>query len=882
MLPKSNRSRALAAGGFLAVLVLVFGVIQACGDGGSDIDPLPNGEKRPAAFSFGDKAMWDERKLGMSRVAGVELRGDVAIVAGDVGLGAARLAVVDVRTGAPHWTVDAGSPLRGGGGAVAHQGNGYRAEYLRSVTGSPAVYGEGGDWTVLVQYTVGSRNDETEIGVAALSGKDGAVRWKQPLVRPRSGDEGDDDRDKKTRLLAADAGVVLASVESKQGVDPKTIALDAATGGKLWEHEGGWAYRFAGGLVLGETRGERPPPVGWGEERKGTDVFALDVKTGEKRWDLGEAFESSHLEAAAGGTAAITVRERKPDRTYMDRRTALFDVATGRDITAGGSAKGGEAGKTDRLYSCADDGRTLIACGGPDGRLVTIRSGAGAKPFATEKPPFDEKTLARVRLVWQDRIFVHASADGDRPARRAVVDRAANRVGSAPPGEVAAVSEKAVAYRVRREGSSSSTPDGLVVHAAAVGTEPSEPSGPGAPTVKPPRIDAAPLWTGHTAGTLASVPESQSKSAKDTGLVSVQSIRLAGDTIVYTGRDAKDDDLDKQVVADAATGKVRWSVREGTSLGGGDEAHFIGVPHLVDVGGTWLSLVEYSGRGDEEGVAALSLKDGSVRWKKRTTGSNSHAILRAADGTTFAVDVSRYGSPANADEMIVYATATGKELWREPRVEPESVGGGLVLAADRGPVKDGRREWRDIIAYGASDGKWRWQLGGWYREPELLYDEGGKTIVIGTADGGAVLDRATGRELARTYTPLARCDGDGDTLIVCHGGPDKPGSDAGVRAVTIQTRDGATKINDLLETGFLTRYGAIGDLFAAVRPARTGARAEAERFLLLDGEGRLVSDDLPGRPRAIGGGFAVLTPSKIVNGLGGAGAASFSVHRVRN
>ncbi|MFI8546852.1 PQQ-binding-like beta-propeller repeat protein [Spirillospora sp. NPDC077959] len=882
-LPKSTRSRALAAaGGFLAALLLVFGVIRACGDGGSDAGPLPlpDGEKQPKAVSFSDKAMWNEHRLGMSEVAGVELRGDVAIVAGEVGLGSARLAVVDVRTGAPRWTVDAGSPLSSGGGAVARQGSGYRAKYMRSVTGNPAVYGEGDDWTVLVQYTVGRQRDETEIGVAALSGEDGAVRWKHALVRPRSGAKGDGDRDQETRVLAADARVALVSVEAEEGVDPRTIALDAATGRKLWEHEGGWAYRFAGDLVLGETRGDRPPSETWGDERKGADVFALDVKTGKKRWDLSGAFDSSHLDAVAGGTAVVNVRKTDPTELYPDLQTIVLDAATGREIPAEGEGdEGGGAAPYERLFGCVDDGRTLIACPGSDGRLVTIRSGPGAQRFTAERPPFDERTTPHVDMVWQDRIFVHASPDGDRPARRAVVDRAGNRIGSAPPGEVAAVSEKAIAFRAPRQGSSSSSRvDGLVVHAAAAGAKPPGPR-PGRPSLKPPRIDAAPLWTGHT--TEAPAPASASKSAKDTGLRSVQSIRLAGDAIVYTGRDAGDRDLGKLVVADAGTGKVRWSVRKDASLGGGAEANITGVPHIVDTGEKRLALVEYSGPGDEEGVAALSLKDGSVQWKKRTTGSDSHAILRAADGKTFAVDVSRYGGSANSEEMIVHATGTGKELWRKRGVEPESVGAGLVLAAELGPVEDGRRERRDLIAYGASDGERRWRLGDRYREPELLHDEGGRTIVVGTEDGGAVLDRATGRELARTSTPLARCDGDGDTLIVCRGGPDRQGRDAGDRAVTIQTRGGATKINDLLETGFLTRYGAIGDWFVAVRPARTGARTEAERFLLLDGEGRLISDDLPGRPRAIGGGFAVLTSSKIVYALGGSGAATFSVHRVR-
>jgi hypothetical protein len=215
-------------------------------------------------------------------------------------------------------------------------------------------------------------------------------------------------------------------------------------------------------------------------------------------------------------------------------------------------------------------------------------------------------------------------------------------------------------------------------------------------------------------------------------------------------------------------------------------------------------------------------------------------------------------------------------------VTPESTGGGLVLAAEDGPRDGGTRKRRDLIAYGASDGERKWRLGDRYREPELLHDEGGATIVVGTPDGGAVLDRATGRELARTHTPLLRCDGDGDALIVCESGKAGPGTDGGRRAVTIQTRDGVTKVRDLLETGFLTRYGAIGNWFTAIRPAtRSRSGSAPERFLVLDAEGREISADLPGRPREIGGGHAVLTPSTITRGLGTAGVPAFTVHRVR-
>ncbi|MFI0484957.1 PQQ-binding-like beta-propeller repeat protein [Actinomadura sp. 9N215] len=878
MRPTATRTSAMRwGGGLLAVLLLaVLGGVKACG--GSDVADLPHGERRPKPVSFSGKPLWDERKLGMSRVAGIELRGDVAVIAGDVGLGGARLAVVDVRTGSPRWVVDKGSVLRGGGGAVAHHGSGYRAEHLRGVTGKPAVYGagDGDDWTVLVQYTEGDQGRETVLGVAALSGKDGSVRWKQPLIRPRGGDAGDDDREQRMRLLAGDPRIVLTSVESRQGIDPKTVALDPATGRRLWENADGWAYRLVGDVVLGETRGaEAPPTHTWGEGREDTDVFAVDARTGQKRWDLGGTAESSHLMAAANGTAVVKVTETPPGRTYSRDRTMLVDAATGRPTKE--SPKKEDDGTSLILYGCADDdGRSLIACSGPEGRLVTIRPGHHGKPVVTEKQPFGEDTMARVMTVWRDRVLLAGSGREGRPERYAVVDRAANRAGSPPPGEATAISDGAAAFRVARAGSTSSTPDGLVVHAVSVGATPSEPAGPGTPTLRPPRIDAAPLWTAGAGE--APVPP----PAKDTGLESVISMDLVGDALVYTGRDREDDDLDRLVVADAETGKVRWSVREGASLGGGAKAGFVAVPRMVDAGGERLVLVRYEASGNAEGIAALSLKDGRTRWTKPVTGGNGFVTLEAADGATIAVEVTSYDGPKGGrDETVVLATGTRRELWRKRGVSPAGVGGGLVLAARYARGENGTREPRDLIAYGASDGGQRWRLGARYREPELLHDEGGKTIVIGTADGGAVLDRATGRELARTYAPLVQCSGDGDALIVCRAGSRSgSGSDPGGRAVTVQTGGGGATIRDLLETGPLTRYGAVGTWFTAIRPAADG---RPERFLLLDAAGRQIADGLPGRPVDVdlGAGFAVLTPSQITHGIAGPGVPRFTVHRVQ-
>ncbi|SPT50105.1 PQQ enzyme repeat [Actinomadura madurae] len=858
-----DRKTALRWGGGLlaAVLVLVLIGVKACG--GSGADALPDGERRPSPVAFSERPLWDERKLGMERVAGVGLLGDIALVAGDVPSGGARLAAVDPRTGDPRWTVDGGYPLRGGEGAVAHSGPGYKAELLRGVTGKPVVYGQGNDWTALVQYTKGLERRETEVGVAALSGKDGSVRWKHALIRPRAGEKGEDDRDKKVRLLSADTRVVLASVEERDGVDPKTIALDPATGRELWQNADGWAFRISGPVVLGETLGSKPP-MDFDERRKGAGVYALDVRTGRKLWDLEGKFETSHLEAAAGRTAAVHVSERLPGRTYPDDHAVLVDVATGRVTKI--SVKTEDGDTTDDLYGCADDGATLIACSGLYGRLVTVRTDGGGEPVATAKRPFGEETMAHVVKIWKDRIFVRGSGTEGTPDRYAVVDRAANPLGAAPPGEVAAVSERAAAFRVERAGSSSSTPAGIVMRAAAAGGRPSEPSAPPKPALSPPRIDAAPLWTAATGRTPPGPP------FKDTGLSSLTGTELAGDALVYAGRDREDDHLSRQVVADARTGAVRWSIREGGRLGDGLKADFVSVPHIVGKNGDRLSLVEYEAAGNEYGIAALSLKDGRVRWTKRVLTGDGYVLLEEADDETFTVHVSSGGR----DELAVFATGSRRELWRKRGLEAESAGAGLVLAAKTERGEDWARKHLDVIAYGATDGKRRWNLAGRYADPELLHDGGGRTVVVGTAEGGVVLDRATGRELGRTGAPLVRCDGDTDELIVCQAG-DGDGIDPGGRAMTIRTAGGTTTIRDLLETGNLTRHGAIGNWFFSVRPpTRTGEQAQ---YLALDGEGRRLAANLPGRPADLGDGYAVLMPYTTVQGVGTGAEQTFAVHR---
>ncbi|MBC6462477.1 PQQ-binding-like beta-propeller repeat protein [Actinomadura sp. HBU206391] len=837
---------------------LLAGVVLATGcSGGSDKDALPDGDKPPQPVSFSAGSLWDERDLGMERVAGIELRGGTAIVAGDCHCGGGRLAVVDAETGAPRWVLDGGEPLRGGGGAKAYGKYGYLGEHLRGASGRPLVVGDGEDWTVLVQYVVGAELGERERGVAALSGRDGSVRWKTPLIKPRSGEKGVTDRKQKTRLLAADGRMVLASVESEQDAALTTVALDAAAGRELWRHDDGWAYQIAGDVVLGETRTDTGPP--WEPRNRGGAVIALDAKTGQKKWDLTERFEKSELKSSAGGSAVVGVEDRSGSSSVSDSRTLVVNAATGAD----------EKALAKSFYSCDSDARELIACleiGAPT--LVTIRSGGRGGPVTAEKKVFAGKVEdgLSVDTVWQDRIFVHGSAR-DGPVRYSMVDRAANTLRTGLPGPVAAVSERNAAFFVNRTGRDS-VPTGLAVHRTTVGGgRPAEPGGAGRPTVQPVPFDKKPLWSGRAG-------DGQALAGKDTGLKGVTGFALAGDALIYTG-EGRETDRSRLVVADAATGKVRWSISRNGSLGGGVNADSVERIHVVGDEGRELVLIGYRRRSTgEQGVAALSLRSGEVRWTKPVLAGGDDRFMRldAADGRTFAVTVSAFNGSSlrSRDETIAFATGTRRRLWHRAGLSAEAVTGDLILTRHE-------RRGTDLVALDASNGKRRWGLAGRYKSPELLHAAGSRALVARTADGAVVLDTATGRELARTTARPAECDGDGELLIVCRVGPLGDASQNGSHALTIDLGGGQTKITELLGTSGLFDYRGSRQWFFASRfQGAQGAQGGGSGYLALDSAGREVAGDLPGSPGAIGDRYAVF----YTGSLGQYSGVTFTVHRM--
>ncbi|KAB2344132.1 outer membrane protein assembly factor BamB family protein [Actinomadura rudentiformis] len=415
--------------------------------GGPEKESLPDGDKPPRPVTFSGRSSWDESRLGLY-IEGVEFLGATAIVVGGRFLSdRTRLAVVDVRTGTPHWALDTqdpskelpGEPLKGGDGATAHDGG---VGGLLGSSGKPVHIGAGDDSTVFVQYVIGGEAEETERGVAALSGADGSVRWKSPLIRPRSGPKGRSNPRQRVNVPAADSHVVLVNMGSSTARG-QTVALDTASGRKLWERDDDWAYQITGNVVLGQPstdRSRRP----WEEEgpHDGENVIALDAGTGKKKWGFDDRYQASHLQATAGGLAVIRAEEMGQAGSRGATRTLVVDTATGQ-------VKGI---LPENLYNCGSDGRDLIACvETSDPELVTIRASAHSRPAVAKKRLFGDRLYSRLSIdaVWEDRIFVSGTRRADETTLFAMVDRAGNRLASWLPGRAIALSDHHAAFFVR-------------------------------------------------------------------------------------------------------------------------------------------------------------------------------------------------------------------------------------------------------------------------------------------------------------------------------------------------------------------------------------------------------------------------------------------------
>ena len=398
------------------------------GSGGHAGTPSPSArgpeviEEAPALrpLALDPKPLWNTRtRLGMKVVDGAVLRGDAEIIEGQDSQGHSRLTVVDARTGRTRWSVEGYGPLRGGRGAEWRD--------------SGEVAGAGEDWGILVDYFKTAcraglcplgKGPSDETGVALLSGKDGTVRWKVPLVPARTGAAARSANRLRGALVTSDDKVTLVTVAPSSGLasigDVRLIALDTATGRRLWSRSGIQPSTIAAGTVFGRvSNGARTPSI----QLNSGSVIALDLMNGRTRWDLSARVPGSFPMFAAAGM--VLARQATASGTLGP--PTLFDAATGREI----------ARIPGVITDCKTDNRSLIACtetGTLQNHLVTV--GLGDKKVRVAKRPLPGSLS--LKTVWQGRIFLE-SFDGGGGLE---VDRSANELAHGLPGHPVDISDR--------------------------------------------------------------------------------------------------------------------------------------------------------------------------------------------------------------------------------------------------------------------------------------------------------------------------------------------------------------------------------------------------------------------------------------------------------
>lgn len=817
----------------------------------------------PPDSTFSDRALWRTDALGMPEPKHTMVVGDTVLLDGDAPKGGPRTIAVDAATGEVRWTLTDGHPVLGGGGAVPDHGGTFR---------EPLVTGErtGDDWTLLIPYVLPrTERGAPERGLAAVSGADGRMLWKTRLVKA-----GEATSDIAGRVVGAhDALAVLAMPSSGDPSDQRVVAVDLKTRKKLWERSGLLAYAVAGETVVATTR--YPSDASAEQAQTVRSVVGLNAKNGATRWSRKPEGRKAELVAA---TDQLTVFTQENE-----------DGSVG-DATVLDSTSGAERYRVDQASSCDQDADGLIAClRSRPGDLTVFEPDSGDR--VTDAKRVGEKDgSSELAGVWNGRVGVSSERPDEDQPRHLLVDRDGGRLADELPGRPVALSPDYAAFTVAVDPPESEDrwEATTAIHRAGEGSGSRKPAAD-EPTTKPLGYDAKPLWSGAT----RSYPVSGAKD-RELGVADIVDVRLVGDTLVYAGRPESEEDTSDRttlVAVDLETGEPRWKVSDGDALGGGRTADPRRGLQLVGPAGQERLLISYQAARGPGGVAALSVADGELDWtvpyefdeRSSLPGSGpwqadaerffvqrqpSQGDGRVGESGEFEVEL---GEPMT----IAYDAATRDELWRAPGFRIASLAGERVVGERDGTV----------VSLDARTGKQVWAANG---PSEVAPDQGGPSdtrpaVVVSVPDGIAVLDTATGRELARVGALEPDCSGTAEPLLVCRSGD--PGN--GYALVVEVTADGGGKspkarVTPVLDRRPVKAYQAAGAVVVVAEKSGPGAppevRKQGLRYLMRDGAGRpLAEDPLPGGLLALNDTHAVFVAE--VDKSTYAGEQRLTVHR---
>ncbi|MBO0885470.1 MAG: PQQ-binding-like beta-propeller repeat protein [Mycobacterium sp.] len=257
--------------------------------------------------------------------------------------------------------------------------------------------------------------------------------------------------------------------------------------------------------------------------------------------------------------------------------------------------------------------------------------------------------------------------------------------------------------------------------------------------------------------------------------------------------DVLDDTL---AVFDAATGKLRWQVKQHAKLPGvsGRYANLSDAHSVITAGDgdDWTLLVPYTSdctpecdsydANPEFGVAAYAGRSGKLRWTAPIAHKSDHLgkeVLPLAANPKMVVSV--VGSIAVDDptkQPVVVATSMsdGKKLWQSKGMWPQQIVGDTVLGARGKSQPDPARplgtgtpdamplvgSGDTVVALNANNGTKKWESHGGVG----LVLANDKIAVVEEQNKVRAVDIETGKELA-DFGERESCGGNGVKFVVC-------------------------------------------------------------------------------------------------------------------
>ncbi len=277
-------------------------------------------------------------------------------------------------------------------------------------------------------------NFTVEYGVTGLSATDGKPIWSTVFT---PSERGEPDRAEKRRgskgaphVEVSAAAAILASVSTFDAVGSRTqveaVALDPATGAKLWSRFGFDAERAAGELIFGRLlEPGSGDPAYW----NGYPVV-LEARTGREVWrgaDLGTWQQPGGPNAAPVAPAGYGVVYPPNSGSAPDHRAVVVEPATGTTFPFDGRGVVGRDA-TGLYYA-------WVAGDGYDDQSLSRPLGAGKPQAGPEQVDSTGIEAAVDGLLWAD-----ARGAGQSIATVAF-DRSGARRAAVLPGNLEAVGE---------------------------------------------------------------------------------------------------------------------------------------------------------------------------------------------------------------------------------------------------------------------------------------------------------------------------------------------------------------------------------------------------------------------------------------------------------